>query len=89
MVETIPLVRILDAYRSRENPVYVQSTMAKLLLSKCKNNMDDKIVRFLETVARCNDSLKTKITLIRYPGMTTGIKMCDFETKIKIISGNY
>jgi len=22
MVETIPLVRILDAYRSRENPVY-------------------------------------------------------------------
>ena len=81
--------RIQVEYKLVFRRPHVQSTMAKLLLSKCKNNMDDKIVRFLETVARCNDSLKTKITLIRYPGMTTGIKMCDFETKIKIISGNY
>lgn len=29
MVETIPLVRILDAYRSRENPVYAYMTKAE------------------------------------------------------------
>lgn len=31
MVETIPLVRILDAYRSRENPVYWQLHVPKRL----------------------------------------------------------
>jgi glycosyltransferase involved in cell wall biosynthesis len=68
---------------------HVQSTMAKLLLSKCKSYMDDGTIRFLKTVARCNDSLKNRMALIHYPGMTTGMKSCDFETRVKIITGNY
>jgi rhamnosyltransferase len=68
---------------------HVQSTMAKLLLSKCRDYMDNDTIRFLKTVARCNGSLKNRMALIRYPGMTTGMKTCDIETRIKIITGNY
>jgi glycosyltransferase involved in cell wall biosynthesis len=67
----------------------VQSTMAKLLLSKCRDYIDNETIRFLKTVARCNDSLKNRMALIHYPGMTTGMKSCDFETRVKIITGNY
>jgi len=39
MVETIPLVRILDAYRSRENPVYASFPEVNVELYTDKKNL--------------------------------------------------
>lgn len=68
---------------------HVQSTMAKLLLRKYLLYMNSETQLFLKYVSVYNRNIISKIRLIFYPKMKTGMPICDMETKIKIILGYY
>lgn len=67
----------------------VQSTMARELLQRCKNEMNRNAEIFLPIVESYNDSVSNKLYLLRDKQMTTNMWYCDLETKLKILLGNY
>lgn len=81
--------RIRIEYKVVFKDKYECSTMAKMLL-KSKFNIikeDDRV--FLMNVKACDKGIKNKLKLIKFSNFSTGIKICDIETKFKILIGNY
>lgn len=67
----------------------VQSTMARELLEKCREDLTTEAAAFLQSVAKYNESLLNTFSLLRNNKMTTDMWYCDLETKMKIILRNY
>lgn len=68
---------------------HVQSTMAKELIKRCEGELTVKANAFLPEAATCNNSVFSRIKMIRNKKMTTNMWYCDLETRIKIMLGNY
>lgn len=67
--------------------------LAKMLLKHFKNNnmymADNENIRFLKSVRRYKKTFRNTIRLLFYPNFSCGIKICDIETKFKILIRYY
>lgn len=63
--------------------------MARMLLGFDKKNMNSDVRVFLEKIVLYKDSMKYKLDLLKENMITSGIKCCDVETKLKIILNNF
>ena len=69
--------------------VNVQSTMAKELLNKCGKQINQDDMIFLKMVAEYKSNSRYRRMLLNSNKLTTEMKICDMETRLKIRLGNY
>lgn len=67
----------------------VASTMAGELIHNCEDLMDRETTLFLEELANYKKTWKRRLKLLRNNKMKTGMSICDWETRIKILLGTY
>lgn len=67
----------------------VQSTMARELLARCGEMIPNEKRNFLSTVSGYGTDKELKHQLLSNEKFTTEIKMCDMETRLKVLLGNY
>lgn len=68
---------------------YVKSTMARLLIENKDITLNKESRSFLTDIANYQESIVNQLNLISNKKMKTGIRSCDFETKLKIFLKNY
>lgn len=81
--------RIQVEYNLVFNRYKIQSNMARFLLQKCKLWIKQDNLEFLYSVANYDKKRVNKIKLLRNKDFTSGMWLCDIETKFKIMVSKY
>ena len=80
---------ILDRFRTEFNILFrkkgMKSSVAKNLLLFNQNLLDEDTKKFLESIKTYNNNIFNTINLIRNPEFTSGNRLLDIETKLKIL----
>lgn len=63
--------------------------MARIIEINNKTSLSEENAKFIESVILQHKSIKERIKLINDKKFNCGIKICDLETRVKILFGNY
>lgn len=81
--------RIQAEYRLVFQIKHEACILADSMLRTCMDDLDRKSADFLKTVTKSRTGIRAGISLLKDTEFSCGIRICDLETKIKIIIGNY
>lgn len=67
----------------------VHYDLAKQIIKFNAEDLNDQVYIFLKCITEYKHSMKNKIDLLKFREFHCGIQLCDIETRIKILLGNF
>lgn len=80
---------IIKRIRVEKNVIFNKNKVARDLARNILDysKLNENVIDFLSCLANYDKSLKQKFALVKFDGFSTGLKICDMETFLKILIG--